>query len=106
MPCKNRIGGWPARSSRASSIPISARNVVSFIAQSLDRIEARRAPRRIERRQERERERHHHHRRGLAGIEIGGKLGEKIELGREQLGIGKPPQEATYCIAIDAHEQG
>src|SRR6478736_113721 len=69
MPCRNRIGGVSAPASSPGCDPAWSLIVRSLISQRLDRIEARRAPSRIERRQQRQRERHDDHRRGLADIE-------------------------------------
>ena len=54
-----------------------ASTMVSFVAQRLDRIEARRAPGRIERRQEGQHQRHHDDRDGLARVHLGRQLRRK-----------------------------
>ena len=89
----------------ALSLSLLATLYPAWRAARLDPVEARRPPRRIERREQRQRERHDHHRGGFAGIEIGGQLGEEIELGRKQLGVGQPGEKAADRFNVEAHQE-
>src|SRR5262245_52704429 len=54
---------------------------ISFVAQRFDRIEPRRPPGRINRRQQGEHERHHDDGRGFADIHLRGQLRQEIQFG-------------------------
>src|SRR5262249_15296184 len=101
---RTSIGGSP--SPRATPVSdLDSALIVSLIAQRLDRIEARRAPGRIKRRQQRQHERHYQYRRGLAGIEIGGEFRQKKKIGGEQIRIFHPRQEKPERLTFEGREQ-
>src|SRR6266851_6846049 len=77
----------------------------SLVAQRVDGIESRGAPRRIERGEEGQGERHDHDRDRLAEIDLGWQLGEKIERGIEQFRVGEPGQKLPDGFDVEADQE-
>src|SRR6516164_9515866 len=86
-----------------TSTASTAATMVSLIAQRLHWIEARRTPGRIERGKERQHKRHHHHSAGFRCVHVGGQMREKIEFGREQLGVSEQGKELADALDIEAN---
>src|SRR5216683_2904329 len=84
-----------ARSSSAAAAPRR-----SLIAQRLDRIETRRAPGGIERRQEGEPEGHHQHGRDFAGVDLRRDLREEIDRLVEERDVQHVLQELADLLDI------
>src|ERR1700732_5639068 len=77
----------------------------SLVPERFDGIEARGAPRRVERGEEGERQCQDHYRRSLAEIDLGRQLGEEVKLRREQFGVGEPGQKLPDRFDIEADDQ-
>src|SRR5579872_6660900 len=98
---------WPA-CLKVRTTPSSA-SADSLITERLDRIEPRRAPGGIERREERQAEGQGHHADDVGRVDLRGNAGKEIELRREdiepQVGLEKGPDRRDVRGELDADDE-